>query len=181
MNRMMLIGLIVVLVIGGGLTTILGMNGLFYTPKATEKVMGPYAYAYEDFTGPYSKTFPVFSKVYKLLTDNGIVNTVGIGIYHDDPATVTAKDLRSSCGSVINPADLEKAASLGLKTGAKEAQQSIVIEFPTKSGLSYMIAPSKCYPVLTKYVTEKGYQMTAPYEVYDMPNKKMYVVMDLVM
>jgi len=41
-----------------------------------------------------------------------------------------------------------------------------------------MIAPSKCYPVLTKYAKDNAYQMAAPFEIYDMPNKRMFVVME---
>lgn len=158
---------------------VFGINGLFYKPSAVEKVMGPYHFAYEDFVGPYSKTYPVFNRVYKLLTDNNILNTIGIGIYHDDPSKVASEKLRSSCGSVISESDMDKAASLGLKTGILEKKESIVVEFPVKSSLSYMLAPSKCYPVLAKYIEEKGYEMTAPYEIYDIPGKKMYVVMNI--
>ena len=158
----------------------LSFSGFFYKPTAEEREMGPYAYAYEDFVGAYSKTFPVFNKVYTLLNDAKIENTIGIGLYHDDPAIVPENQLRSSCGSVINETDLQKAISLGLKTGKIDKKLSVIVEFPVKTTFAYMFAPSKCYPVLIKYVNEKGYKMAAPFEIYDMPNKKMFVIMEII-
>ncbi len=179
MMKGIIIGVSAVAVIAAALIIVGGVNGLFYKPVAAERVMGPYNYAFEDFTGPYAKTFPVFQRVYDILTKNGIENTVGIGLYHDDPAKVPADKLRSSCGSVIKESDIVKAEQLGLKTGFIPQKNCVIIEFPVNSGLAYMFAPSKCYPVLAKYVTEKGYPLSAPFEIYDVPNKKMYVVMGL--
>ncbi len=176
--RILIITVSVLTVLIAGIVIFLGFNGLFINPVAKEQVMGPYSYAYMDFMGPYSKTFPVFAEVYKKLKNAGIENTVGIGLYHDDPAKVPADQLRSSCGSVIDESDIEKAGEIGLKTGKIDAKDSIVVEFPVKSSITYMIAPSKCYPVLTKYAKDNGYQMMAPFEVYDMPNKRMYIVME---
>ncbi len=170
----------VIVFIGAAVLGFLGFNGFFFTPVATEKIMGPYAYAYEDFTGAYSKTFPVFEKVYKTLRNGGIENEVGIGLYHDDPASVPEEKLRSSCGSIIIESDLEKALSLGLKTGKIEKKLSVVVEFPVNTNFAYMFAPSKCYPVLAKYLKEKEYKMSAPFEIYDMINKKVFVVMEII-
>jgi hypothetical protein len=55
---------------------------------------------------------------------------------------------------------------------------SIVIEFPKKNMLSYMIGPIKCYPALMKYAQEKSYKMAAPYELYN--NEKILYVMEIV-
>ncbi|HOV15728.1 MAG TPA: hypothetical protein PK771_15675 [Spirochaetota bacterium] len=180
MSKVVIIIGVVVAIITVAILIFLAVNGFFYNPTASEKIMGPYAYAYEDFVGPYSKTFPVFDRVYKTLSGANIENTVGIGLYYDDPAKIPANQLRSSCGSIIKEDEIEKAQSLGLKTGKIESKLSVVVEFPVKSMMAYMFAPSKCYPVLTKYLQEKGYQMAAPFEIYDMPNKKMYVVMEII-
>lgn len=179
MMKGIIIGVLVVFVFGGGILWFLGKNGLFVRPHAEERVMGPYMYAVKDFTGPYAKTFPVFKRVYETLTQAGIENTIGIGFYYDNPKETPANQLRSSCGSVIRNEELSKAALLGLKTGVVPEKMSVVIEFPVHSALSYMIAPAKCYAVLEKYISEKGYQQAAPFEIYDIPSKKMYVIMEI--
>lgn len=180
MMRGFIIGLCVLLILVIAVFAFLGANGFFYKPFAKEMKMGPYSYAYEDFTGAYSKTYPVFNKVYKMLTDANIENTIGIGLYHDDPALVEQSKLRSSCGSIIKEFDIEKAAGIGLKIGNIPMRDSVVIEFPVKSSFAYMFSPSKCYPVLEKYIADKGYKPQAPFEIYDMPNKKMFVIMEIV-
>jgi hypothetical protein len=54
---------------------------------------------------------------------------------------------------------------------------SVVVEFRAKSMFSYMIGPIKAYPVLNKYLKEKNYTVTTSLEIYDMPNKMIYYVM----
>ena len=156
--------------------------GMFSTPKATETETGPYTFVYEEFTGDYKKTGPVFDKIYKALEDEGIETTRAIGIYFDDPAVVPADELRSQCGIIIEENDLHKVQELEKKfnVGQIERCDSVVVEFSIKNSLSYMIGPMKCYPVLAKYAQEKGYNMTTSYELYDIPSKKILFIMEIV-
>lgn len=163
-------------IVGG---VFLVLCGFFYTPQAKQGETGPYYYAYEDFTGSYSRTYPVFSRVYAKLNDAGIKNSIGIGIYYDDPETVPAEKLRSSCGSVIDKADEAKAAAAGLKTGYIGRTKSVIVEFPVRINFAYMFAPRKIYPVLKKYLKENNIQNGAPYEIYDVANKKMMTVIPI--
>lgn len=169
-----IIGLLVLVVV-----IYLAVMGMFSSPKATEKEMGPYCFVYEDFTGPYQNTGPVFDKVYKAMTDAGIESTLGIGVYFDNPAEVPAEKLRSQCGAIYDIADSAKVAKLlpTYKLGKIEKKTFVVVEFPIKGAMSYMIGPMKCYPVLDKYFTEKGLKAAESFEIYDMPNKVTYYIM----
>jgi hypothetical protein len=153
--------------------------GMFSNPSVSEKEMGPYSYVYDEFVGDYRATGPVFDKVYKALKATGAESTLGIGIYLDDPAQVPAERRRTQCGSFYELKDSLKVKMLAsnLKLGMLDKQMFIVVEFPTKSSMSYMIGPMKCYPVLMKYAQDKGYGTSQPYEVYDMGNKMVYYIM----
>ena len=157
----------------------LALMGMFSSPKAVEKEMGPYFYVYEEFIGPYQNTGPVFDKVYKAMTDAGIKSTLGIGAYLDNPSEVPDEKLHSQCGAIYDIADSAKVEKLlpTYKLGKIEKKTFVVVEFPIKGAMSYMIGPVKCYPVLAKYFEEKGMKAVESYEIYDMPNKVTYYIM----
>ena len=162
--------------------TFLAYMGLFSSPKASEKNIGPYTFIYEEFIGPYKDTGPVFDKIYKALEKHGIKTTLGIGIYFDDPKNVPQDKLRSQCGVIINEKDLSKVEEQGksYKIGHIERGKSIVVEFPIKNSLSYMIGPMKGYPALTKYIEGKNYTIkNYAFEIYDIPSKKILFVWQL--
>jgi hypothetical protein len=142
--------------------------------------MGPYTYVYESFTGPYKNVGKVFMQVDAALKTEGITTEKAIGIYYDDPSKVAADKLRSDCGLVLEAKDLSKIPALKekFKLATMPKKISIVIEFPKKNMLSYMIGPIKCYPALMKYAQEKSYKMAAPYELYN--NEKILYVMEIV-
>lgn len=134
---------------------------------------------YEEFTGAYKDTGPVFDRVYKALQKEGINTTRGLGIYFDDPRKVAEEKLRSHCGSIIEEKDLPKFEKVKakFKVVTIKKSKSVFVEFPIKTALSYMVGPMKCYPALSKYVKEKGYGMSGnAYELYDMPAKKTFYV-----
>ena len=143
--------------------------------------MGPYTIAYINFTWEYGKVGPSMTKVYDALSGAGITSFTGIGIYYDDPAVVSWTELRSDIGGVITPQDSSKL------TNNKEIQTKmlpwgtkIVVEFPLKNTISYMIWPMKVYPVITKYMKAKWYKKTAMLELYDTAAKKIYYIADII-
>jgi hypothetical protein len=77
-------------------------------------------------------------------------------VYYDDPAN-TSGTLRSDVGSVISQKDLSKLnkKSSDYKLKVVEGGDKVVIEFPYKNALSYMVGPMKVYPVMNKYLIEK--------------------------
>ncbi len=156
--------------------------GLFSKVKVVEQEMGPYTLVYEQFVGDYKKTGPIFMKVYKSLLAEGITTNIGLGIYYDDPSKVPVAKLKSDIGSILEPEDVKKAKALKKKNFSVQTihkKKSLVVEFPVKSNLSYMIAPMKTYPALMKYAKEKGYSSSMTYEMYYMKDKKILTVMEL--
>lgn len=125
------------------------------------------------------------TKVYDALSGAKVVSLTGIGIYYDDPAIISGELLRSDVGSVINPKDAATVAknlyATGVRINTLSAGTKVVITFPLRNSISYMIGPMKVYPVMTKYMKEKGYNLEVPrVEVYDMTAKKIYYIADIV-
>lgn len=174
--------LVLVVVAAVAIAGFMGYLGMFSKVNVTEQKMGPYKYAYVEFTGPYEKSMPAFDEVNNALTAEGIVSSLGIGVYFDDPKSVAADKLRSHCGSIIETKDYAKLAKLKgkVKTGVFKETNCIVAEFPIKNPLSFMVGPMKVYPAMSKYMLEKGYKGAAGYELYDMPNKITYYFMPIV-
>ncbi|MBN1621779.1 MAG: hypothetical protein JW871_04230 [Endomicrobiales bacterium] len=165
-----------------GLISFLFYMGVFSTPEVTEMETGPYTIVYEEFIGDYKKSGQVFERVGKAMEKEGIKTTRGFGIYFDDPKMVPADKLRSHCGLVIEGDNLKMVPELKKKYNIQVIDKSnrIVIEFPIKNMLSYVIGPMKCYPAFSEYSKEKGYKVDSPgYELYDMQSKKILFMMDI--
>ena len=96
------------------------------------------------------------TKVYEALSGAGITTITGAGVYYDDPAVVTGSELRSDVGAIIDAKDIGKlVANKDIKITTLTAGTKIVVEFPLKNSLSYMIGPMKAYPAITQYMKEK--------------------------
>lgn len=151
--------------------------GFFSSLQVNEQGLGPYTYVYERFVGPYMDAGPVFEKVGTVLKAEGITPDKAIGIYYDDPAKVAKEKLRSDCGLVLKESDLSKVPALKKKyaVATMPKKMSMVIEFPMKNTLSYVLGPMKCYPALMKYAQEKGYKIATPYELY-LEGKTLFVM-----
>ncbi|MBU0574485.1 MAG: GyrI-like domain-containing protein, partial [Candidatus Margulisbacteria bacterium] len=146
--KRLLILLIVLAVLFAGF---LAYMGYFGTPQVTEQEMGPYTIAYESFVGPYAESGKVFDRLFKSLKTDGVEATRGFGIYYDDPAITPKDQLRSDCGIIIEEQNLKKLAQLKKKYlfMTIPRQKYLVVEFPIKNMLSYMIGPMKAYPAMS--------------------------------
>lgn len=155
--------------------------GWFSSLEVQEQNMWAQTIAYINFVGEYGKVWPSMTKVYEVLSGAGILSATGIGIYYDDPAVVSWSDLRSDVGAVIDPQDASKVANNSeIRVTTLSAGDKMVVEFPLKSALSYMIGPMKVYPVLAKYMKEKWYSNQVPtIELYDMVAKKIYYIVEI--
>jgi len=155
----------------------LGYMGIFNSLKVNEQELGPYTYVYERFVGPYKDTGPIFKKVEAALKADGITPDNAIGIYYDNPEKVAKEKLRSDCGFVLKEQDLSKVPALKKKytVGTLPKKMSMVVEFPMRNTLSYMLGPIRCYPALVKYAQEKGHKIGVVYELY-LEDKILYVM-----
>jgi len=156
--------------------------GGFKKLNVEEKMVGPYTMAYTAYVGDYSKVGPSMDKVYEVLSWAGIFSATGVGIYYDDPAVVSGEDLRSDVGAIVVWSDITKVPqSAEIKIKNIGGKQSMVVEFPIKNSVSYMAGVIKVYPILKKYMQEKGYSNEVPVmELYDMVAKKIYYVVEIV-
>lgn len=149
----------------------------------TEKAMAPYVIAYTTFTGEYKNVGPVMDKLYSALSGAGVTSMTGIGIYYDDPAAVSGQSMRSDIGSVIDQKDFAKLnkKSSDYKLKVIEGGDKVVVEFPYKNSLSYMVWPIRVYPIVNAYLKEKGYKSDLPrIELYDVTGKMIYYIVDIV-
>ncbi len=165
------------------LVAMLAYMGVFSTVKVVEKEVGPYTLVVERYAGEYKDTGKIFEKVYKAVKNEGIQTTRGIGIFYDDPKSVAKDKLRSDCGVILEGKDLDKVPALRKKKFnimTIRKKKSMVAEFPLVNTFSYMIGPAKGYPALMKHMQEKGYKMSAPYEIYDMRGGNILYVMEIV-
>ncbi len=179
-KAIIIVGVVTAVCALGGVV-FLAYMGIFKSLEVTEKAMGPFTHVYESFQGPYPETGKIFDKVYNELKANGIDTTQGLGVYYDDPRKTAKDKLRSDCGVVLQGKDLEKAKNLKEQFEIKvlEQKNSILVAFPVKSRLSYMLGPIKAYPALTRYAEKKGYQISLTYEMYDEPNKQILFVANI--
>lgn len=166
-----------------GLFVLLGLANIWYVGgfskiEVKEQNMWPYTIAYTQFTGAYAKVWPSMTMVYDVLSGAGVTSSTGIGIYYDDPALVSWTELRSDVGAVIDLRDITKLnKKSAIKLTTLSEKPSIVVEFPLKNNVSYMIGPMKVYPAIAKYMTEKGYTTWgAMIEIYDIAAKKIYYI-----
>jgi DNA gyrase inhibitor GyrI len=174
--------MIFVLLAAAGIVLFLHYMGIFTSINITERQIGPYTYAYEEFVGPYQNTVPVFVRVNNFLSAQNVTAGNGIGVYFDNPAQVPAYKLRSNCGAVIDETDTVKLSAVPLqqlKIGSIEQMNCAAAEFPIKNFLSYMFAPMKVYPAISKYMADKGYKPRESYEIYDVPDKKIVIAVPI--
>ena len=164
-----------------GFIVFMSYMGMFSRPVISERDMGPYSVVYEEYTGPYENMGKIFKKITDEMKAEGVETSKGLGVYLDDPKKVSPDKLRSQGGLIIERKDLPKVPELKQKYSVMEinAAPCVVIEFPIKNNLSYMLGPIKNYTILSKYFELKNYQPGRIYEIYDMANKKILYVMEI--
>ena len=174
------IGIKILIIVG-----ILYYHGFFTEPVVTEKEVGPYTIAVKRFIGGYYQVGPTMTEVDSWIRGQGVSSTKGIGLFYDDPGTVEESKLRSDVGNVLEGVDEQTIETIKMQLEVKElpVMRAVVIDFPIVSPLSYMIAPMKVYPAISKYWKEKGYPEEGgvgySIELYDMPGKITTYVMPI--
>jgi DNA gyrase inhibitor GyrI len=172
---LLVIGIFVVIAAG-----FLGYMGYFSSPLIQEKEMGPYIVVGIDVTGPYSKSGQHMQEATDKLKAMGITTSRGIGIYYDDPKTTPAEKCRCLVGGIIDQKDMEKLKTVslnGMRIDSIHSGKTVVVEFPIKNILSYMLGPMKVYPQISKHMSDKNYKPLLSFEIYDNDQKKITYVM----
>lgn len=169
-----LVSLIIIVII------FLGYIGFFTKIEIVEKETGGYVTAGSDFTGEYSKVYITMQEVDTKLKNIGIICTKGFGVYYDDPKVTQKDKCHSYVGNIIEnptPEIISKINEIGLKVDTIPVKPSMIIEFPVRSTLSYMVGPAKAYPAFNNYFKEKQLLPSLSVEIYDVPAKKTLYIM----
>ena len=164
------------------IVAILAYHDFFTSPKVTEKEMGPYLIATKRFVGSYYKVGPTMTEVDTQLRNLGVKSTLGIGLYYDSPAQKKENELRSDVGNVLENVNEITLTKIKKELDVKEIkkQKAVVVAYPIKSPLSYMLGAMKVYPAITQYWQEKKYPNSKDgygVEIYDIPGKITYYFM----
>jgi len=181
MEKALIIIAIIIAVLAAAILGFLYYMGMFSPLVIEEKEMGPYTYAYVEFTGPYHEIGPSMMELDEKMRAAGFNSTDGIGIFYDDPAQTPAEELRSDVGSIITDADMslieENQDNFNFVT--LEKRNYLVAEFPIKNMASYMLGPMKVYAEFGKYLEEQGIAVpTKGIEIYDMTNNVILYMME---
>ncbi|MBD3279203.1 MAG: hypothetical protein GF390_00645, partial [Candidatus Pacebacteria bacterium] len=135
----------------------------------------PMTIIFKEHRGSYYKTKQPMDEIYEGLLEMGVKTTKGVGIYYDDPAQTPVDQLRSDVGSILPEEYSNKLPKIKDKFEVKQygRHQAVVVEFPARTMLSYMIAPMRVYPVINEVFQENGYDdFKMGIEIYDVPNKQ---------
>lgn len=153
--------------------------GFFKKIKIKEKEVGGFKIVGLELTGSYTESGKTMVTVEKKLKKLGVICENGFGIYYDDPKYVPENKCRSFVGNILEEKDFDKITELqltGLKIDTINTAVAIVIEFPVRNSLSYMIGSMKVYPAISKYMTNKGLRTTLSMEIYDNSAKKVIYI-----
>lgn len=155
--------------------------GFFTSVDVQEKPMGPFTVVYESHTGDYAQAGAVQMKVYNALLEKGIETTKGFGIYLDNPETVAKAELRSQIGCIVDQPsnDLGTTIAGEFEMSLIPVKDYMVVEFPFKRQLSIFAGIIKAYPALKEHSQVHGYMQSSSMEIYDVPNEKIYYLMEL--
>lgn len=156
--------------------------GFFGTYPVSEKQTGPYIIAYKDYIGDYKNSGNIINEVYSALKGVSLEAKEGFGLYYDDPKSTPTAKLRSRLGCIIEQKYLIKTIKLpkDIKLATLKKQNSMVVEFPLKNNISYILGIFKAYPALSKHMDEKNYKMAPAMELYDMPNHKIDYIIEII-
>jgi hypothetical protein len=154
--------------------------GFFTKVTVVDKQEGGYILVGENFTGDYAKSGEPMLRVDAKLKSVGINCSKGFGIYYDNPKTTPREKCRSFLGNILEDRyfpRIDEIKKLELKIDTVRLKQSLVIEFPYKSRMSFFIGPMKAYPALSEYAEKHYYKASLAMELYDMPMKKIFYIM----
>jgi DNA gyrase inhibitor GyrI len=176
--KYLLIVLLVFLIAAG---VIVWKAGFFTSISVKEQTMGPYTVVYEEHQGDYAMAGVIQKKIYDFLIEKEIETTKGFGIYLDDPGSVDKELLRSEIGCIVDHPGTE---IYNLKDDPYKIREIVrgkymVIEFPFKNQLSILAGIMRAYPKLEQHRIEQGYAKSYSMEIYDVPNEKIFYLMEI--
>ena len=167
--------IVIVLIVFGIIIAVLRFFGCFYKINLKTVNSGGEILIYENVTGAYNQASKISNKVYYELLNNYKIETFkGFGIYYDNPKTVEQNKLRSEVGCIGENIDNKTLEKIKEQFQVKNLpiENYLAAEFPFKGFPSIIIGMIKAYPIIEKYIIEKGFEDGPIMEIYDVQNKK---------
>lgn len=132
--------------------------GGFNPVEIREEVRGPYTYAYLEQRGDYSRLPPLAEEARDLL--KGVAHGQPITVLYSNPDLVDVGERRARTGFLV-AADVKVRAPLQIDS--VPARPVLVAE--VRAG--HMMAPSRAYPALDRYLQARGGGIRMPtVEIY---------------
>lgn len=157
----------------------LGYMGFYRNIEPVERAEGGFFVVGLDIVGPYSKVGQHMKKINIELKELGISSSKQIGVYYDSPE-IDSNKCHSLVGVILETKEvigLKEKDLKGFRIDSIPLRKALVIEFPLKNKLSYMLGPVKVYPAFSKYMKEEKYTGVLSFEVYDGEKNKITYVM----
>jgi len=128
--------------------------------------------------GEYAAVGPVMADLYNSASDVGVTSEVGVGIYYDNPDSVSVDSLRALVGMEIADSSLSLVDSISGDYRIIEVPEMTakVVHFPYKGQLSILFAIMKVYPELKNQFGD-AVSSSPIFEVYDIPNREIRFVL----
>ncbi|MBN1116003.1 MAG: GyrI-like domain-containing protein [Bacteroidales bacterium] len=128
-------------------TVIMAQNSTQTAFKVEEKQMDAITMVYYNYTGAYMHSFDEFGQLMGYIQQNQIpMGSYTLGVFYDDPATVSEAQLRSEAGFMV-----AKQVDVSGKYKCKTIPAGKVVSVRYKSMDEIMAA----YEALSKYIAEK--------------------------
>eukprot|EP00833_Pecoramyces_ruminatium_P014114 jgi/Orpsp1_1/1188146/evm.model.d7180000062806.1 len=152
--------------------------GIFYKVNVIRDKVPKMTIAGIRFKGPYQNTGKPFNELKNKITEAKI-DVKYVGLYFDQVQNVPADQLRSFVGAIIknpNEETLNKLKELELEViEVEENDDSIQAYYPISTmkilqGLTFMCAPMRVYPAMTKWFESHQELLKSDYEGYEGKN-----------
>lgn len=148
-------------------------SGLFSSIDITEGNVGPYTFIGKEYVGDYRFAGDKLDSITQDLKQREIEFSETYGIYRDNPKKVSANKLRYMVGCIIPDKSNNRIPELERDGYIKQDMgktHSVIVNFPLKTKLSFIIAVLRVYPALNGYIKEKQYNKVPSLEIYSEDN-----------
>jgi len=152
--------------------------GWFTKIEIMDETVSPMTLITAFHQGEYAAVGPVMADLYNSASDVGVTSEVGVGIYYDNPDSVSVDSLRALVGMEIADSSLSLVDSISGDYRIIEVPEMTakVVHFPYKGQLSILFAIMKVYPELKNQFGD-AVSSSPIFEVYDIPNREIRFVL----
>ena len=144
-------------------------SGLFTDVDITEGEIGPYTFVGKEYVGDYRFSGDKLDSIIQDLKFRKVEFEKTFGIYRDNPEKINHDSLRYMVGCIIPEKSYNKIPELEREGYIKQIMgktPSVIVKFPLRTKVSFIMAVKKTYPKLSEYFAEKNYANVPALEIY---------------